>query len=192
MPYRHAPPPSFSHGQRACDTTSIERLFIHPLPDTGLHYDIHPHYVVHGTPPVRKMAAHGGQAQRPRYRRLSIVLALSPCAAIFLFSRATCLRHCDDWSSAGDVRTSPTPPHPHGRPPFIVRGLAPSPSRRADNRRGAAMGCVTPSRSLVVAAGGFERRPAPRAPWASVFHGLLPHGCGLRPWVVLAPLRSCP
>ena len=67
LPYRHAPPSSFSHGQRAYVTTSIERLFIHPLPDTGLHYVIHPHYVVHGTMPVRKMAAHGGHAQRPQW-----------------------------------------------------------------------------------------------------------------------------
>ena len=62
-------------------------------------------------------------------RPLSFVPALSPCAACLSSSRATWLRHYVDWSSAGDVRTSPTPPHPLGRPPFIVSWLAPSPSR---------------------------------------------------------------
>ena len=62
-------------------------------------------------------------------RRLSFVPALSPCAACLSCSRATWLRLYVDWSYVGDVRTSPTPPRPHGRPPFIVSWLPPSTSR---------------------------------------------------------------
>ena len=196
-----------------------------PLPDTGLHYVIHHHYVEHGTPPVRKMAARGGQAQRPRWvsgqhggrKPIAAFLLCLPYRhappSYFSHGQRACVTTSIE-RLRGTLERRPLPRTPTGDPLPLLGGLAPSPPQRADNHHGAALdcvatspslcgnltfavwqphlGCVTPSRSLVVAAGGFERRPAPRAPWASVFHDLLPHGGGSRPWVVLAPLRSCP
>ena len=96
---------------------------------------------------------------------LSIVLALSPCAAIFFFSRATCLRLRLLNVCGGRFERRPLPRTPTGDPLSLLGGLRRPPAGDAPIIvTGAALGCVDPLALIGRGCGGFERRPAPAPP----------------------------